>query len=148
MKFCRTMRGLVFVVCSSASLAGIAAPLSLKVSNSKGEAWKYYREANGQWVLEQRSGGSAFNRKPLAKIEHQRVFEDLRRSVTLRKKLLPGGTCLGPRAEVELGGFSKSQTRKLCLERLEDKDFYGRVLARLDEAQGKKGSGRRLFGRQ
>jgi hypothetical protein len=133
--------------CTFISIEVGAAPLSFKVSNSRGEAWNYYRAPNGQWVFEQRAAGSPFVRKPLAKLQHQRIFEDLRRSVVQRPRTAEGGACSGLRAEVELGAFSKPQSRKLCLGRLVDKDFYGRILGRLDEAQGKKGSGRRLFSR-
>jgi hypothetical protein len=147
MKCREIIKGLVFVVCAMISLESAAAPLSLKISNSRGEAWNYYQAPNGQWVLEQRAGGGEFLRKPLAKLQHQRIFEDLRRSVVQRRATPLAGTCSGLRAEVELGGFTKPQTRKLCLGRLVDKDFYGRILGRLDEAQGKKGSGRRLFSR-
>jgi len=132
------------------ALAGfpvLAFPLSLKISNSKGEAWSYSRGENGQWLLEHRQPSAPLVRRPLAKLQHDRIFEDLRRSVVRHPAKIGTRSCPGVSAQIELGGYGKSQTRDLCLGRLSDKDLYGRLLARLDEAQGKKGSGRRLFSR-
>lgn len=144
---CKIFGLLILGACALVSVGASAAPLELKISNSRGEAWTYYRATNGQWVLEQKAVGATFLRRPLAKLHHERIFEDLRRSVLRGAGLSASGVCPGMRARVELGGFSKPQIRELCLGRLAHKDLYGRILGRLDEAQGKKGSGRRLFSR-
>lgn len=126
-----------------------AAPRSLKIiSRATGTTLSYFQSENGNWILQQRVEKLAPKRLSLAKLDQARLFEDLRRSVLqykadeLRAKAKP---CLGAAVELELGGFENPTSRELCLSSVRDKAFYGQLRSRLDEAQGKPGSGRRFF---